>query len=431
MDVRLFAVTPERFTDRRQAGRLLAPLVAAATTAPVVIGLARGGVVVAAEVARALGAELDALAVRKIGHPWQPEYAIGAVAPGGEPFLRSADGLTPAQVAAAAAQARVAAARLDEALHARYARVPVAGREVVLVDDGLATGATMVAACRWARAEGAARIVVAVPAAPTATVEALRREADEVVAIHAVESFGAVGFWYERFDQVDTDGVLRLLDAAREPAPVDEAVEIPADGVALPGDLTLAAGAAGLVVFAHGSGSSRRSTRNRQVASTLQQGGLGTLLFDLLTHDEAADRANVFDVPLLARRLAAAVDRALALPGCEELPVGLFGASTGAAAALWAAADLGPPVRAVVSRGGRPDLAATRLRDVRAPTLLVVGGADPVVLDLNRQALDLLRCERRLEVVPGATHLFEEPGTLERVADLARDWFLAHLGAVS
>jgi putative phosphoribosyl transferase len=191
----------------------------------------------------------------------------------------------------------------------------------------------------------------------------------------------------------------------------------------LRGDLTLPVDASGVILFAHGSGSSRHSPRNRYVASVLVEAGLGTLLFDLLTPDEELDRANVFDIELLARRLVDVTGWLRAEPEMAGLPLGYFGASTGAAAALWAASEPGADVRAIVSRGGRPDLAAARLDRVRAPTLLIVGGRDEAVLVMNRQALALLRCESRLEVVPGATHLFEEQGALEQVAALARDWF--------
>lgn len=213
----------------------------------------------------------------------------------------------------------------------------------------------------------------------------------------------------------------RQFDVTRE-----RAVELALGPIILDGDLVLPAGARGLVLFAHGSGSSRFSPRNRLVARQLQEQGLATLLLDLLTPDESADRALVFDVPLLSRRLEAAAAWLRERPEAAGLPLCFFGASTGAAAALWAAADLGDEVAAVVSRGGRPDLAAERLADVRAATLLVVGGADTAVLELNRSALELLRGERSLEIVPEAGHLFEEPGALERVAALAAAWFLAH-----
>jgi len=184
-------------------------------------------------------------------------------------------------------------------------------------------------------------------------------------------------------------------------------------------------GTRGLVVFAHGSGSSRLSQSNQQVALSLQQRGLSTLLFDLLTPDEEADRANVFDIDLLARRVLQALDAVHA--DSHTMPIGLFGASTGAAAALVAAARRPQDVQAVVSRGGRPDLAGDALVDVRAPTLLIVGAADVGVIGLNREAYARLRCEKQLDIVPRATHLFEEAGALEAVARLAGEWFEAHL----
>jgi putative phosphoribosyl transferase len=204
-------------------------------------------------------------------------------------------------------------------------------------------------------------------------------------------------------------------------------VRIDAYGTALPGRLAVPENPVGVVAFAHGSGSSRLSPRNVQVADALNGAGLATLLFDLLDPAEARDRENVFDVALLAGRLGAAVAWLAEQPDIGRLPVGLFGASTGAAAALWAAAEYPDRIGAVVSRGGRPDLAGGRLGEVRAPTLLIVGGRDEVVLELNRVARELLACESALEVVPGATHLFEEPGALEAVSGLARDWFVRHL----
>jgi putative phosphoribosyl transferase len=179
----------------------------------------------------------------------------------------------------------------------------------------------------------------------------------------------------------------------------------------------------GTVLFAHGSGSSRLSPRNRAVADTLNRAGQATLLFDLLTDAESADRARTFDIALLADRLVAATRWAQGRPRLAGRPLGYFGASTGAAAALVAAADLGSEVAAVTSRGGRPDLAGARLGEVTAPTLLIVGGDDRTVLELNRQAATRLTATHRLEVIPGATHLFEEPGTLDAVATLAAGWF--------
>ena len=208
-------------------------------------------------------------------------------------------------------------------------------------------------------------------------------------------------------------------------------VTVPVNGVkgqpsGLPGRLVLPAPPTGLVLFAHGSGSSRHSPRTAAVASVLHESWIGTLLFDLLTEQEATDRVNVFDVALLAERLLAAVRYVTGLEQTRHLPLGLFGASTGAAAALLAAA-VEPRVSAVVSRGGRPDLAGRKLRVVHAPTLLIVGGDDTEVLELNMQAFAQLDCEKQLAIVPGATHLFEEPGTLEEAARLAAEWFARHM----
>jgi len=194
----------------------------------------------------------------------------------------------------------------------------------------------------------------------------------------------------------------------------------------LPGTLILPAQPQAVIAFAHGSGSGRFSPRNRQVAARLQQENLGTLLFDLLTEPEADDRRNVFDIPLLAQRLGEAIDFLRAHAATRALPIGLFGASTGAAAALVAAAQRPDEISAVVSRGGRPDLAGDSLPLVRAPTLLIVGGADTEVLMLNRAAARQMKCEQELAVVPHATHLFEEPGTLEQVQELAASWFARH-----
>jgi putative phosphoribosyl transferase len=209
-------------------------------------------------------------------------------------------------------------------------------------------------------------------------------------------------------------------------------VRIEAAGAMLNGDLSRPADATGLVVFAHGSGSSRHSSRNRTVAEVLQRGRLATLMLDLLTEPE--ERVDVvtaefrFDIPLLGERVVAAVDWARTAQPTASLAVGVFGASTGAAAALIAAAERPDAVRTVVSRGGRPDLAEGALERVIAPTLLIVGGRDEVVIQLNRQAYERLRTsEKRLDIVPGATHLFEEPGTLDEVSRLAREWFTRYL----
>jgi len=205
----------------------------------------------------------------------------------------------------------------------------------------------------------------------------------------------------------------------------EEILQIPP--VALAAAVAIPTAAKGVVVFAHGSGSSRLSPRNTRVARALQNAGFGTLLFDLLTDAEAADRKNVFDIALLAGRLLLATDWLAEHAAARGLPVGYFGASTGAAAALVAAARRGTKVAAIVSRGGRPDLAGQALPSVVSPTMLIIGGDDLPTLEVNREALQRLRCIKALEIVPGATHLFEEPGKLDAVIDLARRWFERHL----
>lgn len=214
-------------------------------------------------------------------------------------------------------------------------------------------------------------------------------------------------------------------------APLLSAVEVAAGSIRLPGDLVVPSPCTGVVIFAHGSGSSRLSPRNTAVARALNQAGFGTLLFDLLTTREAQASENAFDIELLAGRLVSATEWLTEQPPTRGLPVAYFGASTGAAAALLAAARLGRTISAVVSRGGRPDLVATHLGEVASPTLLIVGGEDRVVLEMNRAALERLRCDKALQVIPGATHLFEEPGAIEQVADLAAEWFQRFAGTRS
>ena len=215
-----------------------------------------------------------------------------------------------------------------------------------------------------------------------------------------------------------------------QPSSQETLIHVAADGATLEGALVLPPSAPGIVLFAHGSGSSRLSPRNNFVARSLQQAGLATLLIDLLTPAEDRDYATRFDIPLLTQRLLATTRWLQQQAATAALPIGYFGASTGAAAALQAAAQQGGKLAAVVSRGGRPDLAGeAALKAVRAPTLLIVGGHDDVVIELNRQAYGLLQCVRELVIIPGATHLFEEPGTLEQVAVEAGRWFVQHLGA--
>ncbi|MEU7054155.1 phosphoribosyltransferase family protein [Streptomyces eurythermus] len=428
-----------RFANRPEAGRLLGQRLEYLRGQDVVVlGLPRGGVPVAAAVAEALDAPLDVLLVRKLGVPYQPELGMGAIGEDGvrvinQEVLRTT-GVGPDDLAAVEERERRVLAERGARYRGATTPAPVAGRTAVVVDDGIATGSTARVACRVARARGAARIVLAVPVAPRDFTRRLGEDADDLVCLHTPWDFAAVGQFYSDFTQVEDEEVTACLRRAAErhrhtagAASGAREVTVTAGAVRLGGRLTVPDGATGIVVFAHGSGSSRHSPRNRFVAEGLHRAGLGTLLFDLLTDAEEADRGNVFDIALLAGRLLDATAWLREEPDTEGLAIGYFGASTGAAAALWAAADPAARPAAVVSRGGRPDLAGARLPEVTAPTLLIVGGADPMVLDLNRDAQARLRCENRLAVVPRATHLFEEPGTLERVTELACAWFTDHM----
>jgi putative phosphoribosyl transferase len=442
------------FVDRVDAGRRLAErLRHLAGGDVVVLGLPRGGVPVAAEVAKALGAPLDVVVVRKLGVPFRPELGTGAIGEGGvrvvDKAVMRATRTTEAELAEVEERERAELGRRVRRYRGSRPRVDVRGLTAVVVDDGIATGSTARAACLIARSLGAARVVLAVPVAPPGWTRHLDEVADELVALSTPGGFLGIGQFYEDFAQTTDAEVVACLDRAaaapvrgtERPEPVPRRAEQPGAGppaaetevvvaageVRLGGHLAVPRRATGLVLFAHGSGSSRHSPRNRFVASALNRAGLATLLFDLLTAEEEADRANVFDTALLARRLTDATDWLLGRDEARGLPVGYFGASTGAAAALRAAAEPDSAVAAVVSRGGRPDLAGPCLTAVAAPTLLIVGGDDDVVLDLNRRAQARLRCENRLAVIPGATHLFEEPGALEEAADLATSWFTGHL----
>jgi len=433
------------FVDRVDAGRRLAEhLRHLGGENVVVLGLPRGGVPVALQVALALDAPLDVIVVRKLGVPFQPELGMGAIGEDGvrivnDDVVRLA-GVSAQELDRVEQRERVELERRAQRFRAGRPRIALAGRTAVVVDDGIATGSTARAACEVARAQGAARVVLAVPVAPPGWAERTGGAADELICLETPAPFFAIGQFYADFSQTSDEEVIACLQRAGvtpvavpataaedDPPSWNEEVEVRAGRLALGGQLILPEVATGVVVFAHGSGSSRHSPRNRYVATVLNRAGFGTLLFDLLTPLEEVDRANVFDVELLAGRLEQATDWLRHRAGVESLPVGYFGASTGAAAALWAASEPGAEVAAIVSRGGRPDLADHRLGAVRAPTLLIVGGLDQLVLELNREAQAQLRCESRLAVVPGATHLFEEPGTLRAVAELARDWFSSHL----
>lgn len=424
------------FQDRADAARQLAAALAGFRSRhPVVLAIPRGAVPMGRIVADALGGALDVVLVRKLGAPGNPELAIGAIDEQGRITLNALAGLTgatPGHIEREAAHQRALIQRRRAQYRPGQPPTPLAGRCVIVLDDGLATGATMAAALQAVRRQRPATLVCAVPVASREGLDAIDGLADRVVCLATPAVFPAVGAFYRDFETVEDAQVIEILDAsagpdAATPATTARHVRLPAGAVWLDGDLDVPADARGVVLFAHGSGSSRHSPRNRAVADALRRRGFATLLFDLLTPEEDRDRARRFDIALLARRLSAALDRVRGEAGLAGRPVGLFGASTGAAAALQLAAARPEAIAAVVSRGGRPDLAGPdALRAVRAPTLLVVGGDDTELLALNRAVQGAIGPHARLAVVPGATHLFEEPGTLEAAATLAADWFGRH-----
>lgn len=428
------------FSDRSHAGRLLAARLADyARPRPLVLGLPRGGLPVALEVAVALDADLDVLVVRKLGTPGNPEVAMGAVGEGGvlivDHAVRRLVRATSDQVEMTAAAERMEIDRRVQAYRGGRAALGIAGHNVIIVDDGMATGSTAAAGVAVVKNLGAAHVTLAVPVGSAEAVTWLGAMADDLVCLETPDSFRSVSENYRAFDQIDDEAVVAILrahprrnvagDAVR--MRVDEDVTVSLHEMKLAGHLTIPTGASGIVLFAHGSDSGWRSPRNGAVAKVLNGAGLGTLLLDLLTTDEADVRRNVFDIELLADRLSHATRWLRDRPDVDGLPLGYFGASTGAATALVAAARQPDDVSAVVSRGGRPDLAGDWLTKVQVPTLLIVGGNDLPVIDLNRDAQRQLTCPNLLEIVRGATHLFEEPGTLTQAARLAQSWFLNYL----
>jgi len=438
------------FTDRDEAGKQLAARLDAFNSEDVVVlGLPRGGVPVAAHVARRLRAPLDVILVRKIGVPAHPELAMGAVGEDGVCTMNDEvvdlAQISPSELLGAEMKARRELERRAERLHSHRPMIDLKGMTAIIVDDGLATGSSAIAACEVARARGAKHIVVAVPVSPIDGPARLRRVADEFVGVETPARFEAVGSHYGNFHPVSDEEVIAILESYRAEAsspltpqnetspalPWKQDVLLPVGGTPLPGRLEVPESPIGIVLFAHGSGSSRHSPRNRFVADVLHEFGLATLLFDLLSRVEENDRSNVFDIALLARRLHGAAEWIRTQQQLSSLPIAYFGASTGAAAALVATTLPSSNITTVVSRGGRPDLANGRLKMVRCPTLLLVGGDDHVVLRLNQAAITQLPNGSELHVVPGASHLFEEPGALERVAKEAGEWITRQVKPVN
>lgn len=421
-----------RFRTREEAGRLLAArLKSRVWDQPVLLALPRGGLPVAAPVAEALETPLECFVVRKIGAPGRRELGLGALAETGavvlDPELVEWTNTSQAQLDRIVREEREELSRRVQLYRGARLLPELWGREVIVVDDGIATGGTAKAVGQALRQQGPSLLVLAVPVAAAASLPSLRGVYDEVISLMAPVDLSSVGEWYEDFRQVSDDEVVALLNRYGEPlAPAEEEVMVVLPKVTLTATLAAPAGAKALILFAHGSGSGRFSPRNNTVARALHQAGFATLLVDLLTDAESlAERRGLrrrFDVELLAGRLAGVVDWLGLRADLSTLPVGLYGSSTGAAAALEVAALRPSRVFAVVCRGGRVDLAPS-VSQVVSPVLLVVGSADDVVLELNQQVQPLLAGPSSLVQVPGATHLFEEPGALEQVIRHTVRWF--------
>ncbi|QDK44583.1 erythromycin esterase [Bdellovibrio sp. ZAP7] len=427
----------ERLENRVQAGKLLAEKFSNFELYnPIVLALPRGGVPVAAEISSVLQCPLDVVGIKKIGAPQNPEFAIGAVGEDGTVILNQN---TVRSLNVDSSYIKKTAALKSKDLKEQLRRFrgntnrqSMNGRDIIVVDDGLATGATMTVALRMLRKQNPRKIFVALPVAAPDSVAQIKELADEVFCLMTPKNFTSVGIWYEEFDQVSDEEVIAKLKESRSNTEFIRELELTIDGdnISLPGNLNLVPNGKGLIIFAHGSGSSRNSPRNQYVATELNKVGFSTLLFDLLSDEESKNRANVFNIPLLAQRLLLAVRTMKALPETEKLSIGFFGASTGAGAALHAAAEIPDKLFAVVSRGGRPDLADDMLKFVKAPCLLIVGGNDEPTLSLNKKALTSLQ-SAELVIVPGATHLFEEEGALTEVVEEASSWFQKHLTSSS
>jgi putative phosphoribosyl transferase len=420
------------FRNRTEAGKKLGEVLGTfREESPLVLAIPRGGVPVAAAVAHELAAPMELLVVRRITPPGNPEAAVGGITEEGFYWMdhSALDRLgLPAEKVHPSVMER---GREVDAWVRKLRRgrpLPrLKDRTIIVVDDGISSGISAIVAARFLRTLGVARLVLAVPIASRRAVRILESHYDQVVVDQQPEPFGLTSDHYREFPEVSDAEILRLVGGGRKPPPVEHEFRVVAGAATLEGTLTVPSDPKGLVLFAHGSGSGRLSPRNQAVARSLVEKGIATLLFDLLTAEEGHSQARVFDVALLARRLERATRQIRieggALIGREELPIGYFGASTGAAAALIAAADLGRAIDAVVCRGGRVDLARSRWENVKCPVLLLVGGNDTPVLELNQLATEQIS-RSELEIIPGASHLFEESGALEKVSEISARFFL-------
>lgn len=421
----------KRFENRADAGGYLAQrLLAYKDQNPLILALPRGGVPVAFEVAKMLKASMDLILVKKIGSPKNPELAIGAVSEDAKPLfneelirLLNVDRKTLNKIAAQKIQELK-----EQAKHLRGKNIPLSikDRTVIIIDDGIATGASLSAAIQFIRQKEPKKIVVASPVGANNTVQELTKMVDEVVCLEVPQNFMAVGVWYEDFEQVTDEDVTRLVNEANYlKNEATESVFINLELLTLSGELTTVNNMKGLVIFAHGSGSNKLSPRNTYVAQELNKAGFSTLLFDLLSDQEAGNRQNVFNIELQADRLTKATDWVISRFDHKNVPIAYFGSDTGAAAAFIAATKKTDSVYAIVSRGGRPDLAEEYLQKITTPTLLLVGATDSQTVTANKKAQKKLK-QAKLVLIPNANHLFEEPGSLDEVVEYTLDWLLTH-----
>lgn len=418
------------FRDRKDAGERLAGAVKEKNyERPLILGIPRGGVPVAAEVARAVEGELAVVVARKLGAPGNPELAIGATTAAGATYVNTAVAMAAGadkRYIAAEKERQIREARRREELFDSQGRPPARGRTVVIVDDGIATGATAIAAVRSLKAEGAARVVLAVPVGPPETLELLRREADEVICLHEDPGFWAVGQFYIDFEPVSDEEVVSVLKSWRAKAAVDAEtrVDIWRGDVRLAAVFTTPSGAGPfpLVVFVHGLGSGKDSPRNVVIATRLVDAGIATLLFDLSGHGESTTdprdglEAYVADVE-------AAFAWAVRQPEVRPDLIGIAGSSLGATIAAAALAEGRVSPRTLVLRA--PPMTADELARVRVPALVVIGSLDPLRGDVEPGAA--ANPNLTLAVVAGASHLFEEPGALAEALRLTVDWFRSRL----
>lgn len=414
-----------KYKNREHAGKLLAEkLMEYKTLNPVILALPRGGVPLAFEISSKLEASLDVLFVKKIGDPSNEEFAIGAIAEDEQPILNGQIikefKINENEVARIIIEKITEIRRKSKFYRKIIPKISLEGRNVIIVDDGLATGATMEAALNWIKTKNTKKVIVAVAVASVDAFERIKKLGIDCIALQTPPEFWAVGIYFEDFTQVSDKEVLQYFTQKKTHHTVPEhKITIENEDIKLHGILNIPEKSKGIIIFAHGSGSSHQSPRNIYVANALNKAGFGTLLFDLLTTNESLDRANVFDIELLVSRLILATKWLKNIN--KTLPIGYFGASTGAAAALGAEAYF-QNIFAVVSRGGRPDMAMEYLPKIKAPTLLLVGENDQEVISLNKLACTKIAdCE--LVTIPKAGHLFEESGTLEQVVEYAITWF--------